>query len=67
MSGGICPRKCRKIPAPEFVIFLDQIVTAKGRGVPIRATILQACSPVSGVMPRPETGAIVFASKFASS
>jgi hypothetical protein len=31
MSGGICPRKCRKIAAPEFVIFLDQ--TDKGSGV----------------------------------
>jgi hypothetical protein len=33
MSGGICPRNCRKIAAPEFVTFLDQIVTGKGRGV----------------------------------
>jgi hypothetical protein len=29
MSDGIC----RQIAAPEFVIFLDQIVTDKGRGV----------------------------------
>jgi hypothetical protein len=63
MSRGICPRKCRKIAAPEFVIFLDQIVTAKGRGVPIEATILQACSRrFSGVMPYPEAGASVPAS-----
>jgi hypothetical protein len=33
MSGGIYPQKCRKIAAPEFVIFLDQIVTDKGSGV----------------------------------
>jgi hypothetical protein len=66
MSGGICPRKCRKIAAPEFVIFLDQIVTAKGRGVPIRPTILQACSPVLRGDAYPEAGASIFASEFAS-
>jgi hypothetical protein len=42
------PSKCRKIAAPEFVIFLDQIVTSKSRGVPIRPTILQALAGSQG-------------------